>query len=1064
MNKPVRGAVDATFSFGQKTVFKTTKSMLASNNPFKSQPRSNILGFISRQSLLKSTTPFLQSQRHHFSSLRDSDSRLTLSGPVSQLMSVMRTKQIPTGDCGILGMIGPKPFDLAPFFERLACMVHRMGIAGDQKTTDGIGVTIGISQKYIQDCFPGADITNALVGNFSSNGTIDQTLHAIIPDGYVVLGKRSLETNKHHQGFLDREANYACYQFLLAREDKLPISEQDRLKLMIDIELNPTNSSYDAHLWSLSDQHVVFKSMVKPDVFVDYFGDELPKQAMLSLGHVRQTTNSKAKLKYVHPFLYGNLNNGENNSALAAKFSIAQLFRLVFPVQPLPDLSETSDSYDLGLYISLLKLLDHDANTVYSHIFREHSQHFLHHSTLSDNFPPCTGPHAGLYLEPNGVFGVTDITATRPFNVSPGDDNLPTIISSEAFSGRQYFPIPAGKRIHVDFNGHISKPDVSSVEVKKLSDLPMTSSKAKPQANLITPYLSDDFKKYLHHIIQPRDVAAPGGVPVAMGYDMDRLNLRSAELGDFLKIIFAQVTNPNIPFKQEGHVVDLGIVFNGVYIRNPILGHDDFCRLRDHFDSTVLQTSFDPKLRREGVLIKLADIKEQLYKFRDKPTPFIILNENNHNDLSRLLIVSTVDMFLRDHQMRDKVQILLSTDRVLQPMDLFHWIAFGGNQIHPQFMNHFAQEAAENDAGLIENLNKELIKILCTQGVTSLSGAIGNRSVTGNELAEEVLTILGIKGKLGPIGLQRLTRLQMNQNHFPLKIDPDPKRRVFQQSMVNKMIAITDGRIGAKDLNDDQSILSNIELVASRLFTPENPLVISLIGGGVFAQNAVRQLSDIENVKIYIFESRVVNRSGLATRGVSPVHPATRKTQVGLMEQNLIKPNVIYAGGVHISDDDIIALSKLGLVIDASGANIPRQLGIEGEDHPRVISAPDIYERVSAKVDLTGAFSRMPFKPLQTKSIPKWVNSSSSFNPILTCDGSVVRIKIRMDVGLYSSSSNKNSLLTSLFIISSGVIMARLISTTTLPAPIIPTFSLLDRLNGIRLKAPVKSTLALTRS
>ena len=217
----------------------------------------------------------------------------------------------------------------------------------------------------------------------------------------------------------------------MSRNDEQPIQEVERLSLLVTSELTISRTSSVAHLWSLASDHLVFKSMAWPEHLRQYFCDEIPKKTNTIYGHVRMATNSEPLLRFEHLFHWGNQNNGENNGALATRLACISLLKEQFPMLDLPDLSANSDSYDLGLYLTLLQLKGLKIEDVFSHVFRVPTKGDLPVSPIPDAYPPYSGPFYGIYYDNKQFYITAGDLNVRPAFVAY--DGKKTIISSEMY-------------------------------------------------------------------------------------------------------------------------------------------------------------------------------------------------------------------------------------------------------------------------------------------------------------------------------------------------------------------------------------------------------------------------------------------------------------------------------------------------------------------------------------------------------------------------------------------------------------------------------------------------------
>ena len=440
--------------------------------------------------------------------------------------------------------------------------------------------------------------------------------------------------------------------------------------------------------------------------------------------------------------------------------------------------------------------------------------------------------------------------------------------------------------------------------------------------------LSKENEQLLRHLAFPNK--GPGGQTVSMGYDIKKFSDMQGAIGDFLRLQFSEVTNPNIPYAQNGELCDTSFVFDGIKFDTPIIQRSSLDSLCKHFESTVITTEFNPATRKEGLLEALAGVDRTLAEFKVSPTPLIILKEPTLDAVDRTLVVSKVDTFLRDNGLRESTIMGIHTQQMLFPSDFYHIIQFGGHVICPEFMFNHAESLGGSSQTLTENLTQEVIACMCAQGITSLTACIGNRAVTGNGLSQDVLNILGCPGEVGDVGLQRSTRMQLNLRSQSRSMNPDNSNRLWDVQTVRQILSVAEGKKSYGDIKLASSI-SDVQLKPTKRFTPEIPLNVYIIGGGVAANALCRQLKQDERIHVTIFEQRVVNRAGLGHFGVHPQHENTRRLQATIMQENMKSHNVTYLGGVTLSQENIEHLQTCGVVVNATGADQPKRLGIPGK-------------------------------------------------------------------------------------------------------------------------------------
>jgi ferredoxin--NADP+ reductase len=118
---------------------------------------------------------------------------------------------------------------------------------------------------------------------------------------------------------------------------------------------------------------------------------------------------------------------------------------------------------------------------------------------------------------------------------------------------------------------------------------------------------------------------------------------------------------------------------------------------------------------------------------------------------------------------------------------------------------------------------------------------------------------------------------------------------------------------------------------------------VAVIGAGpsgIYAAEALSQQTDV-TVDVAVLD-RLPVPFGLVRYGVAPDHPSIRSIR-NTLERTLEKPHVRFYGDVTIGKDLTIdeLRSSVDAVVYAYGAGADKRLGIEGEDLPGSIAAPE---------------------------------------------------------------------------------------------------------------------------
>ncbi|MGC6483612.1 MAG: glutamate synthase large subunit [Synechococcus sp.] len=213
----------------------------------------------------------------------------------------------------------------------LGCMEHRGGCGGDGDSGDGAGVLCGIPWDYLKDVWPEAAAAGSGRGLgmlfLPANAERRAQAQAFAAEEAAVLGLRSLgwrevPVDPAVLGPLARDTAPSIYQWLVEGDQSGDALEAQLFRLRRRLgdrarKVFGPEGGRDLYVASLSSRTVVYKGMVRSEVFAAFYADLRDPRFAVSFAvyHRRFSTNTLPRWPLAQPMrLLGH--NGEINTLL----------------------------------------------------------------------------------------------------------------------------------------------------------------------------------------------------------------------------------------------------------------------------------------------------------------------------------------------------------------------------------------------------------------------------------------------------------------------------------------------------------------------------------------------------------------------------------------------------------------------------------------------------------------------------------------------------------------------------------------------------------------------------
>jgi glutamate synthase (NADPH/NADH) large chain len=590
------------------------------------------------------------------------------------------------------------------------------------------------------------------------------------------------------------------------------------------------------HIPSLSSKVFIYKGMLTPDQVERYFIDlKDPKiESAIALIHSRFSTNTFPTWDLAQPFRFlahnGEINTVKGNRMwMTARESImkTELFgenlEKLFPVIE-PNKSDSA-SFDnvLEFFVLTGKSLPHALSMLIPESWNEKNPippslkaFYEYQSTLME---PWDGPASIVFSDGRYIGGTLDRNGLRPSRYVITKDDM--IVMGSEIGVQIFLPeqikakgrLRPGKILLVDTKMGIIVPDE---EVKKhlternpyaqwLDENRIDLDDIKVKERVKTT-LGDAYEKYLRIFgytkedidVLLKPMGNDGQEPVSsMGNDipLSVFSDKPQRLFNYLRQLFAQVTNPPIDPIREGLVMSLtnyigsvskNILFESpnhcklIKFRTPIVSNTNLNKLRNlkeenfsHIDIPIL---FPAKTKDSGKALEIAleEICRKAEEAVDIGKNFIILTDRKISEdmapIPSLLATSAVHHHLIRTKKRMQVGLVVETAEAREVNHFALLIGYGASVVNPYVafaviedlclkgeIKHEYVEAREN---YIKAIDKGLLKILSKMGISTLRSYLGSQIFEALGLDAKFVNtyFTDTDSRIGGIGLNEISK------------------------------------------------------------------------------------------------------------------------------------------------------------------------------------------------------------------------------------------------------------------------------------------------------------------
>ena len=710
----------------------------------------------------------------------------------------------------------------------LARMAHRGARGADPDTGDGAGILLQIPHTFYAEVCEEAGIALPDEGRYGTGlvflppGREDRAackravVHFVESEGQQLLGWRQVPVVCSAVGATARLAKPVIEQVFIGPRRPGSRDEFERRLYLIRKQtesavrhLSLREAAFFS-LTSLSSRTVVYKGLLLPCQLPRFFPDLTDRRVVsaLCLVHSRYSTNTFPTWNLAQPFRYL-AHNGEINTLrgnvnwMRAKEHLLRSSRFGQDREKIKPVIAPggSDSASLDNLFEFLVLAGRSMPHAMMMLIPAAWEHnplmedelrafYRYHACLME---PWDGPAAVAFTDGVRIGAVVDRNGLRPARYLVTRDKL-AVMASEA--GVLDFPperiavsgrVEPGSMLFIDTEeGRL----VPSAEVKRtvasrrpyrrwlarhlvdIRDLPLPARPPADDGQTLSLMRAAGYtREELRMLLAP--MAESGKEPVAsMGDDtpLAVLSRRPRLLFDYLRQLFAQVTNPPIDPIRENLVMSIESFIGPrrniltenpgharrLHIANPILTDDDFARLRGLRSGGLrcvsLSTLFDADAEGDflSALDRLCDRAAQAVR---RDAAILILSDRGISRrraaLPALLAVGAVHQRLIREGIRAQTGLIVET---AEPREVHHFAAlfgYGAACVNPYLafaavrrlaadgtVSCGATEAVDN---YIRAVTKGLLKVLSKMGISTLQGYRGAQIFEAVGLAPEVI-------------------------------------------------------------------------------------------------------------------------------------------------------------------------------------------------------------------------------------------------------------------------------------------------------------------------------------
>ncbi|KAA0544960.1 glutamate synthase [Bacillus sp. BGMRC 2118] len=577
-------------------------------------------------------------------------------------------------------------------------------------------------------------------------------------------------------------------------------------KLLFDLTIKIEEDEF-IHVSSLSNYHAVYKVMGAGDILPKYYQDlSSPLVAStMTLGHNRYSTNTLSNFFRVQPFsVLGH--NGEINTIAKFRDEAEMLgVPLTKGGSDSQDINRTIETLIARHHFTLFEAVDIIFPPIINEIksYREHLQDL--YTYVRESWGHFSQGPAGIIsrYQDEAVFSLDSLGLRPLWQLETTDSYLfssePGIVPSSEFINDPK-PLAPGEKVglkyvnnqiklfsYEDFQEEVYTRIQGKVDIKDYRlrlDAPVLEKNIS--VSTLSTVHNNQYSAFgwdREHIQLVEQMADKGAEPIrSLGHDapLAAIDTSRRNLADFIKESVAVVTNPAIDRDRETEHFSTRTMLGKrpslfrkeekqlfLELSSPVLveGNHGFA-----LSEKILQPSYDQVVHtfhKEGLLYyldvtfakdetiesALARLSKEAFEAVQNGKSLLVLDDSSSHQneklwLDPLLVVSVIDQYLIEHQVRRDASILLRSGSVRSLHDLILTFGSGADVISPYLL--FATVSAEEltpTQNLFESLNKGLEKVISTLGIHELRGY--GRLFSSIGLHEKIADALRIVNFLG---------------------------------------------------------------------------------------------------------------------------------------------------------------------------------------------------------------------------------------------------------------------------------------------------------------------------
>ncbi|MCO4747054.1 MAG: glutamate synthase large subunit [Proteobacteria bacterium] len=725
-------------------------------------------------------------------------------------------------------------------------MSHRGATGCDPFTGDGAGILVQLAHRFFKrkGLELGIEMPRRrryaigmlfLPRDPTARAACEALVEKIIRDeGQRVLGWRDVPIDEGAPGNIAVSRMPVIRQIYVGRRRVAPSAFARKLYVIrkrVENEVKDQKLDPEAlfHICSLSSETIVYKGMLTPEQVPAFYKDlaEPDFVSAIALVHSRFSTNTLPTWDLAQPFRFV-AHNGEintlrgNRNWMAARGAVLRsakfdggLERLLPIIVP-----GTSDSAQFDNMLELLHLggrsLPHAAMMMIPEAFEKDDQmsadrraFYDYNATLME---PWDGPAAIAFTDGHLIGATLDRNGLRPARyVVTGDDRV--ILASEVgaidldeSAIRMKGRLRPGRMLIVDTeDGRILDDDAVKNEI--VGRFPYARWLAKnefrfedlPPAPSPPALKGDDLERQiaafgwteedLQTLIAPlwRQSKEPIG---SMGNDtpLAVLSDQAPTLFDYVKQLFAQVTNPPIDPIREEAVMSLRTFVGGggnpleetpeachrITIESPVLTNDQLAALTNFeegvFDTLRLDAVYDPRDGEDALEVAVDALCAAAQEAVDDGYNVLILSDRRVDarfvPIPALLALSAVHHHLVREGTRLLTGLVVETGELREVHHLACLLGFGAGAVNPWLLldtvrQRAAEEGADPDtavANALKALGKGLMKVMSKMGISTVRSYAGSQlfEIVGLHASVVDKHFRGTPSRIGGIGLREL--------------------------------------------------------------------------------------------------------------------------------------------------------------------------------------------------------------------------------------------------------------------------------------------------------------------